>query len=122
MSALLKAAESCRTPGGDNGVEFLRHLANVISMKSSSSVRVISCPDCDLMVDRRKFLKTAATGIAASVAAPRLGGPAPGDSAPAATASPSSETLVTTLYRSLNEEQRKTVVFPFDNPLRLKVD
>ncbi len=32
------------------------------------------------------------------------------------------ETLVATLYKSLTEEQRKAVVFPFDHPLRSKVD
>lgn len=33
-----------------------------------------------------------------------------------------SETLVSTLYKSLTEPQRKAVVFPFDHPLRSKVD
>lgn len=33
-----------------------------------------------------------------------------------------SETLATTLYKSLTEEQRKAVAFPFDHPLRSKVD
>jgi hypothetical protein len=33
-----------------------------------------------------------------------------------------SETLATTLYKGLTEEQRKAVVFPFDHPLRSKVD
>jgi len=34
----------------------------------------------------------------------------------------SSETLVATMYRSLSEEQRRNIVFPFDHPLRSKVD
>ena len=34
----------------------------------------------------------------------------------------SSETLVKTLYSSLNEEQHKAIVFSFDDPLRLDVD
>lgn len=34
----------------------------------------------------------------------------------------SSETLVATLYKSLSEEQKGTVVLPFDHPLRSKVD
>jgi hypothetical protein len=33
-----------------------------------------------------------------------------------------SETLVTTLYQSLTEAQKQAVVFPFDHPLRSKVD
>lgn len=32
------------------------------------------------------------------------------------------ETLVATLYKGLTEEQREKVVFPFDHPLRSKVD
>ena len=71
----------------------------------------MQCPDCD-PVDRRQFLKTAALGTAgATIAAalPRkLGG--------------SSETLVATLYTSLSPEQKTKIVFPFDHPLRSKVD
>lgn len=37
-------------------------------------------------------------------------------------ASPSSETLVTQLYKSFSEEQQKAVCFAFDNPLRTEVD
>jgi hypothetical protein len=33
-----------------------------------------------------------------------------------------SETLVTSFYKSLKEEQRKIICFPSDDPLRLKVD
>ena len=33
-----------------------------------------------------------------------------------------SETLVQQLYKSLNDEQRKTICFPFNDPLRSKVD
>jgi hypothetical protein len=36
--------------------------------------------------------------------------------------SPDSETLVTTLHRSLSAEQRSLICFPFDHPLRQKVD
>lgn len=55
-----------------------------------------------IAMDRRQFL-SAALGAAAK----------PPDS---------SENLVTTLYQSLSEEQRQTVVLPFDHPLRSKVD
>ncbi len=37
-------------------------------------------------------------------------------------AAPTSETLVTTLYKSLSEEQKQKIAFPFDHELRLKVD
>jgi hypothetical protein len=40
----------------------------------------------------------------------------------ASVAPTASETLVTTLYKSLREEQRKALCFPFDNLLRTEVD
>ncbi len=62
--------------------------------------------------DRRQFLKAAAAApLALSVES------ASGAKAPAA-----SETLVSTLYKSLNEEQKSKVCFPFDHDLRWKVD
>ena len=33
-----------------------------------------------------------------------------------------SETLVSTLHKTLSEEQRKAICFPFEHPLRSKVD
>src|SRR2546426_489578 len=72
----------------------------------------MQCPDCD-SVDRRQFLKTAALGTAtAAIAA----------AAPKKLTGSSSETLVTTLYQSLTPEQKPKIVFPFDHPLRSKVD
>ena len=64
---------------------------------------------CDL--DRRQFL--AATGLACPVLA-----------ASAASFEPDqrSETLVTQFYGSLSEDQRRTVVLPFDSPLRSRVE
>lgn len=73
------------------------------------------CPDCGpgQSLDRRAFLKTAA---GASVAAAALAAPA------STTPKADSETLVATLYNSLSADQRKLVCFPFDHPLRSKVD
>ena len=70
--------------------------------------------------ERRTFLKTAVlggVGLAAQAALPagRLVGAS-------AEARRNSETLVATLYKSLSEEQRKGVTFPFHHPLRSKVD
>src|SRR5262245_37314778 len=62
---------------------------------------------------RRKFLKTAAVGGAAVLSGPAL-------AAPAAQAQP--ETLVATLFKSLTDAQKPVVAFPFDHPLRSKVD
>jgi len=69
---------------------------------------------------RREFLKSAAVGAAAAaVTGPSLWVPS-AQGAP--TTQSASETLVTTLFKSLNEEQRKEVTFDFDDPLRSKVD
>lgn len=59
------------------------------------------------LLNRREFLGGAAL---AAAAAP----PAAGSSRP--------ESLVAQLYSSLNEEQKRRLVFPFDHPLRSKVD
>lgn len=71
--------------------------------------------DCSFPFNRRDFLRTAAVGVAAAATGslPLLA---------EKPAQPASETLVTTLYKSLNEEQRRDVCFPFDHPLRSKVD
>ncbi|MGI8604810.1 MAG: DUF3500 domain-containing protein [Verrucomicrobiales bacterium] len=74
-----------------------------------------SC-SCDLLslapssLTRRHFFKTSA-GVFAASALPGI-----------ADIKPASETLVATLFKSLDEEQRKTLCFPFDHPLRRKVD
>jgi len=75
----------------------------------------ISCPDCGSFT-RRDFLKTTAGAAAASAlgSVPLV--------ARAAGALAKSETLVATLFKSLGEEQRKAVCFPFEHPLRSKVD
>ncbi len=73
----------------------------------------MSCPDCD-GVARREFLKTATLGGAGLVTASALGA--------ASRFTGSSETLVTTLYKSLTAEQKQKITFPFDDPLRSKVD
>jgi len=88
---------------------------------------ISSCPDCD-PANRRNFLKTAiggGLGLAVTSVVPKLAA----DAAPLL-ATPnttplngnSSETLVSTLYKSLTEKQRGIVTFDFDHPLRSKVD
>jgi hypothetical protein len=71
---------------------------------------------------RRDFLKTTA-GIAAASAfgsVPIIGRAA--ETAEKSASAAKSETLVATLYKSLREDQRKALCFPFDNPLRTEVD
>jgi hypothetical protein len=65
-------------------------------------------------VGRRLFLKAA--GAAAAYPGLAVAGPAP--TAP----KPSSETLAAALWKSLRPEQKKVVAFPFEHPLRSKVD
>jgi hypothetical protein len=74
----------------------------------------MSCLDCDGL-NRREFLKVAAGGSVAAVT---------GINAPELRANDktASETLVTQLHQSLTPEQKNIVTFPFDHPLRSKVD
>ncbi len=62
---------------------------------------------------RREFIATTALGVSSL----GFAGPADGKKAAA-----DSETLVSTFYGTLSLEQRKAIVFPFDHPLRSKVD
>src|SRR5216117_1089390 len=85
------------------------------------------CPDCDdgngNEIDRREFIRTVAVGGVGLVttAAPKLYGSSE-TSLVRPKAKERSETLVATLYKSLSEEQKQKVAFPFDHPLRSKVD
>ncbi len=74
---------------------------------------------CGGPITRRDFLKTTVGGVAAATAASSL----PLLNAVGAPAKTSkSETLVTSFYKGLREEHRKLICFPFDHPLRSKVD
>ena len=83
-----------------------------------------SIPRCECCgpseITRRSFLKAAVTGLAATA------GPLPlladQHSNVPVQKNANSETLVATLYRSLTEAQKQAVAFPFDHPLRSKVD
>src|SRR5438045_1558457 len=72
-----------------------------------------SCPDCH--ITRRVFLKASVVGAAALAASPMA-------LSAAGKSKPTSETLVATLFKSLSDQQRKAIVFPFEHPLRSKVD
>ncbi|MCH9021441.1 MAG: DUF3500 domain-containing protein [Planctomycetes bacterium] len=68
---------------------------------------------------RRTFLTTTAGSIAAASVGVI---PAAHLLAKPASKKIKSETLVASLYKTLTEEQKKLIVFPFDHPLREKVD
>ena len=78
------------------------------------------CPDCQnegAVVNRRDFIKTTAaagaaigTGLSSAPLLAKEGKKA------------TSETLVTQLYGTLNEKQKKQCVFDFDNPLRMEIE
>ncbi len=69
-------------------------------------------PTTGLDVSRRDFLKATVGSIAAGSLPDSL----------RAEAAPTSETLVTQLFRSLSDEQKAQVCFAFDHPLRSKVN
>ena len=71
-------------------------------------------------LSRRHFIRSAAGLAAATAGAPILSHAA--EAKKKAKALPKSETLVTTLYKSLSDEQRKVICMPFDHELRSKVD
>jgi len=71
--------------------------------------------------DRRQFLQKSSTVAAATTVA--VSGLL-SDVATAAeeTKSPKSETLVTQLYQGMTDKQKKVCAFPFDHPLRKRID
>ncbi len=79
-----------------------------------------SCPDCDsARGTRREFMKsTAAVGLAAASSGLLTGIPAIAKDGPAA----KPETLVQQLFGTLNDQQKKTIVFPFDHELRSAIN
>ena len=92
-----------------------------------------SCPDCVSAnhPTRRQILKVAAGGAAALTAAsagmfslgvtPRFA--RAGAEVVASGATPAApETLVAQLFKSLTDEQKKLITFPFEHPLRSQVD
>jgi hypothetical protein len=87
----------------------------------------MKCPECGDF-ERREFLKgvaMATAGLAVGAAVPSLGAVAAnaqGRTAAGAAAGSSSETLAAALYKSLSPQQKTKIAFPFDHPLRSRVD
>ncbi len=78
--------------------------------------------ECSRGITRRTFLKTTVAGTAAAAAASPFSALAVSPPKKNTVQQVGSETLVATLFKSLKEEQKKAVCFPFDDPLRSKVD
>jgi len=78
------------------------------------------CPDCEEGVSRREFVRKV-TGIAvAGSLLPAAVSPRRALAAP--TAKSTAETAVKRFYDSLKDDQRKQICFPFDHPLRSKIN
>ena len=90
---------------------------NSLHPMNPSAPSVFSALAAHTSLSRRAFLQNTATALSTSLLAPPL---------LAATGTPSSapksETLAAQLFHSLTAEQRKKLCFPFDDPLRSKVD
>ena len=91
----------------------------------------MKCPECGDL-ERREFLKTVAmatAGLAVSAAVPEVGlagGAAAQGALNRAAAAPAtgttSETIAAALFKSLTPQQKASVAFPFDHPLRSRVE
>ncbi len=86
------------------------------------------CPDCGGF-SRRQFMKSAALGTAALATGAAITGTSGttlaaevAAKAAAAPAKATSETLVASFYKTLTDEQKKAICFPFDHELRSEVD
>ena len=75
---------------------------------------------CQSNIDRRSFLKSAALPIGLAALGPLPLANVLG-AAPDKTGKPDSETLVTSLYKSLSEQQRSQICLPFEHQTRTKV-
>jgi hypothetical protein len=87
-----------------------------------SDERRINCPDCDAAdgLSRRDFVRKV-TGVAlAGSLVPLIGTPRRAVAGP--TPNSPAETAVKRFYDSLKDEQKKTICFPFDHPLRTKIN
>ena len=70
-------------------------------------------------LSRREFVTSTATGLTLAGGGSLLGKKNKKDKAKK---KPDSETLVQSLHKTLSEEQRKELCFPFEHPLRSKIN
>ena len=76
-----------------------------------------TCPDCDGEMNRRDFVRVVGSTAAAAGAIPLLGSHASAAPTPKSTA----ETTVTQFYKTLSDEQKKAICFPFEHELRHRI-
>ena len=78
-----------------------------------------TCSDCDSSLDRRSFIRTVGAAALAGAALPSW------MAQPALFAAPTpqsaAETAVGRFYQSLSDEQKKTIVLPFEHELRTRI-
>jgi hypothetical protein len=77
------------------------------------------CPDCGDGLSRREFVRKLTGAAVAGSLLPLASSPR-GALAGAAKSTP--ETAVKRFYDSLDEKQKKVICFPFDHPLRTKIN
>jgi hypothetical protein len=85
--------------------------------------RTARCPDCDAQANdstRRDFLKEVGAAAVAASVWPVFATPHTSLAADSAKASP--ESAVRRLFDSLSADQKTTICFPWDNPLRTKLN
>jgi Protein of unknown function (DUF3500) len=80
----------------------------------------IDCPDCGDGLSRRDFVRKVAGAAVAGGLLPLAG--APLNAFAGASSKSKDETAVKRFYDSLDEKQKKVICFPFDHPLRTKIN
>jgi len=87
----------------------------------SDKPRII-CSDCDAGddVSRRDFVRKVTGAALAGSLLPLAGAPRRASAAPSPTSAP--ETAVKRFYDTLSTDQKKEICFPFDHPLRTKIN
>lgn len=80
------------------------------------------CDDCQSSFDRRSFLQSVGGTVLTGLAAQAIWAPASSALFAAPSKSSAAESAAGRLFASLNESQKKTLVFAFDHELRSKVN
>ena len=82
--------------------------------------RKVICPECESGWTRREFVRSLGTAAVAASVAPLAASLRPAAASP--TSASAAETSAKRLYESLSADQRKAICFPFDHPLRHKIN